>query len=71
MTNLFTGGILYFTVVKFRIIVLLGFILTGFLERDWILITGLCYTPGAIASGLKVHDRPIRYFSGKFTMTSV
>ena len=41
------------------------FILTGFLERDWILITGFRCTLSTHALRVKVHDRPIRYFYGE------
>jgi hypothetical protein len=42
----------------------ISLILTVFLKRDWILITGLRCTPGAFAPGVQVHGRPIRYFYG-------
>ena len=42
------------------------FLLTGFLERDWTSLTGLLLYPEVLrALGVKVHDRPIRYFFGE------
>ena len=40
-------------------------ILTGFFERDWILLTGFRVTLRAYALRVKVNDRPIRYFYGE------
>ena len=46
--------------------ILIGFILTGFLERDWISFTGFTLYPQVrMRLGVKVHDRPIRYFYGE------
>lgn len=61
-----------YTVTVSDIFKIVSIIITGFPERDWISFTGFSLYPKCfLALGVKVNDRPIRYFSGKFAMTSV
>lgn len=65
-------GVMLFTTAIHWEEFLIGFILTGFLERGWTTLTGFTLYPQAqMRLGVKVNDRPIGYFLGKPAVISV